>query len=224
MRRNDEVVFSFGGRWNPEDNFSVMTLFDHDYVASAVKDVTYDSLALTAAWLPSDYWKLSGRTQYWTYRDDNAMYFMNLESLWSSESMPTVWYGLRFSTTTTSEPSDFYWTPYWDKRMLGVLRYETDSDKMRFRADLVGGFSKSDGRGGFALDDKNISSSSTTTSTSSSFKNFYDLDTKWKPIWGFGGLYSYDITDWLTVSLEYDILAMRSYIDHMVLLYLLGHF
>ena len=58
----------------------------------------------------------------------------------------------------------------------------------------------------------------------SSFRNFYDLDTKWKPIWGFGGLYSYDITDWLTVSVEYDILAMRTYIDHMVLLYLLSHF
>jgi hypothetical protein len=220
MRKNHETVFSFGARWNPEDNFSVMTLFDHDYVASAVKDVTYDSLALTAAWLPSDYWKLSGRTQYWTYRDDNAMYFMNLESLWSSESMPTIWYGLRFSTTTTSDPSDFYWTPYWDKRALGVLRYETGSDKLRFRADIFGGFSKSDGRGGFALDDKNIES----TDNTSSFKNFYDLDTDWEAIWGFGGLYSYDITDWLTVSVEYDILAMRSYIDHMVLLYFLGHF
>ena len=219
MRNNDEAVFSFGARWNPEDNFSVMTLFDHDYVASAVKDVTYDSLALTAAWLPSDYWKLSGRTQYWTYRDDNAMYFMNLESLWSSESMPTVWYGLRFNTTTTSDPSDFYWTPYWDKRALGVLRYETDSDKTRFRADLVGGFSKSDGRGGFVLNDENYSSSS-----GSHYKNVYDQDTDWEAIWGFGGLYSYDITNWLTVSVEYDILAMRSYIDHMVLLYLLGHF
>ena len=231
MRKNDEVVFSFGARWNPEDNFSVMTLFDHDYVASAVKDVTYDSLALTATWLPSDYWKLSGRTQYWTYRDDNAMYFMNLESLWSSESMPSVWYGLRFSTTTTSDASDFYWTPYWDKRALGVLRYETGSDKLRFRADLFGGFSKSDGRGGWALKDKNISSSedsedseSSESSSSSSFTTVYDLDTKWEAIWGFGGLYSYNITDWLTVSVEYDILAMRSYIDHMVLLYLLGHF
>ena len=219
MRKKDEVVFSFGARWNPEDNFSVMTLFDHDYVASAVKNVTYDSLALTAEWLPSDYWKLSGRTQYWTYRDDNAMYFMNLESLWSSESMPTIWYGLRFSTTTTSDPCDFYWTPYWDKRALGVLRYETDSDKMRFRADIVGGFSKSDGRGSFALYDKNLEDSG-----DSPFKNVSDLDTKWEAIWGFGGLYSYDITDWLTVSVEYDILAMRSYIDHMVLLYFLGHF
>jgi len=220
MRKDDEVVFSFGARWNPEDNFSVMTLFDHDYVASAVKAVPYDSLALTAAWLPSDYWKLSGRTQYWTYRDDNAMYFMNLESLWSSEAMPTVWYGLRFNTTTTSDPSDFYWTPYWDKRALGVLRYETDSDKMRFRADILGGFSKSDGRGGFALEDKNLLDSDDATT----FTNIYDLDTNWKAIWGFGGLYSYDITDWLTVSVEYDILAMRSYIDHMVLLYFLGHF
>jgi hypothetical protein len=208
MRKDDEVVFSFGARWNPEDNFSVMTLYDHDYVASAVKDVTYDSLALTAAWLPYDYWKLSGRTQYWSYRDDNAMYFMNLESLWSSESMPTVWYGLRFNTTTTSEASDFYWTPYWDKRVLGVLRYETDSDKMRFRTDILGGFSKSDGRGGFTLDGE----------------NYHDRDTDWEAIWGFGGLYSYDITDWLTVSVEYDILAMRTYIDHMVLLYLLSHF
>lgn len=220
MRSNDEVVFSFGARWNPEDNFSVMTLYDHDYVASAAKAVTYDSLALTAAWLPSDYWKLSGRTQYWTYRDDNAMYFMNLESLWSSESMPTVWYGLRFNTTTTSDASDFYWTPYWDKRVLGVLRYETDSDKLRFRADIFGGFSKSDGRGGFALDDANYKS----TSESYKFRNVYDQDTGWETIWGFSGLYSYDITDWLTVSVEYDILAMRSYIDHMVLLYILGHF
>lgn len=219
MRRNDEAVFSFGTRWNPEDNFSVMTLFDHDYVVSAVKDVTYDSLALTAEWLPSDYWKLSGRTQYWSYRDDNAMYFMNLESLWSSESMPAVWYGLRFSTTTTSDASDFYWTPYWDKRALGVLRYETDSDKMRFRADIIGGFSKSDGRGGFALDDENYSSSD-----GSSFKNVRDRDTDWEAIWGFSGLYSCDITDWLILSLEYDVLAMRSYIDHMVLLYFLSHF
>ena len=225
MRKNDEVVYSFGARWNPEDNFSVMTLFDHDYVASAVKAVTYNSLALTAEWLPSDYWKLSGRTQYWSYRDDNAMYFMNLESLWSSESMPSVWYGLRFNTTTTSEASDFYWTPYWDKRLLGVLRYETDSDKMRFRADIYGGFSKSDGRGGFALDEsKYLSGPDDFPSGDPAFKNVYDLDTKWKAIWGFGGLYSYDITDWMTVSLEYDILAMRSYIDHMVLLYLLCHF
>ena len=220
MRNNDEVVFSFGARWNPEDNFSVMTLYDHDYVASAAKDVTYDSLALTAAWLPSDYWKLSGRTQYWTYRDDNAMYFLNLESLWSSESMPTVWYGLRFNTTTTSDPSDFYWTPYWDKRVLGVLRYETDSDKTRFRADIFGGLSKSDGRGGFALNDANYRS----TNESYRFRNVYDQDTDWEAIWGFGGLYSYDLTDWLTVSVEFDIMAMRSYIDHMVLLYLLSHF
>ena len=221
LRKKDEVVFSFGARWNPEDNFSVMTLFDHDYVASAVKNVTYDSLALTAEWLPSDYWKLSGRTQYWSYRDDNAMYFMNLESLWSSESMPSVWYGLRFSTTTTSDASDFYWTPYWDKRLLGVLRYETGSDKLRFRADLFGGFSKSDGRGSFALNDKNIASDD---DDRSSFRNVSDRDTDWEAIWGFGGLYSYDITDWMTVSVEYDILAMRSYIDHMVLLYLLYHF
>ena len=220
MRNNDEVVFSFGARWNPEDNFSVMTLYDHDYVASAAKAVTYDSLGLTAAWLPSDYWKLSGRTQYWTYRDDNAMYFMNLESLWSSESMPTVWYGLRFNTTTTSDASDFYWTPYWDKRVLGVLRYETDSDKLRFRADIFGGFSKSDGRGVFALNDENYRS----TNESYKFRNVYDQDTDWEAIWGFGGLYSYDLTDWLTIAAEFDIMAMRSYIDHMVLLYLLSHF
>ena len=239
MRKNDEVVFSFGARWNPEDNFSVMTLYDHDYVASAVKDVTYDSLALMAEWLPFDHWKLSGRTQYWTYRDDNAMYFMNLESLWSSESMPTVWYGLRFNTTTTSDPSDFYWTPYWDKRALGVLRYETDSDKVRFRVDIFGGFAKNDGRGGFALDDKNVaeeiakaraaaeaseSGEGASSIPTSSFRPVYDLNTDWKAVWGFGGLYSYDITDWMTVSLEFDIMAMRSYIDHMVLLYLLCHF
>ena len=149
------------------------------------------------------------------------MYFLNLESLWSSESMSSVWYGLRFNTTTTSEASDFYWTPYWDKRALGVLRYETDSDKMRFRADIVGGFSKSDGRGGFPLDDANYKSAE---GSSYRFKNVDDRDTDWEAIWGFGGLYSYDITDWLTVSVEYDILAMRSYIDHMVLLYLLTHF
>ena len=134
--------------------------------------------------------------------------------------MPTVWYGLRFNTTTTSDPCDFYWTPYWDKRALGVLRYETDSDKVRFRADIVGGFSKSDGRGAFVLNDKNIEK----TEDTSPFLTIYDLDTKWEVIWGFGGLYSYDITDWLTISAEFDILAMRSYIDHMVLLYLLGHF
>ena len=104
--------------------------------------------------------------------------------------------------------------------MLGVLRYETDSDKMRFRADFLGGFSKSDGRGGFALNDENYSSSD----DESSFKNVSDRDTDWEAIWGFAGLYSYDITDWLTISLEYDILAMRTYIDHMVLLYLLSHF
>ena len=55
-------------------------------------------------------------------------------------------------------------------------------------------------------------------------ENYHDRDTDWEAIWGFGGLYSYDITDWLTASAEYDILAMRSYIDHMVLLYLLSHF
>ena len=61
-------------------------------------------------------------------------------------------------------------------------------------------------------------------SIGSSFRNITDRDTDWEAIWGFGGLYSYDITDWMTVSVEYDILAMRSYIDHMVLLYFLGHF
>ena len=147
------------------------------------------------------------------------MYFLNLESLWSDESMPTIWYGLRFSTTTTSDASDFYWTPYWDKRLLGVLRYETDSDRLSFRADLMGGFSKSDGRGGFVLDDENYTSSSGST-----FRNEKDRDTDWEAIWGFSGLYSYDITDWMKVAVEYDILAMRSYIDHMVLLYILAHF
>ena len=102
---------------------------------------------------------------------------------------------------------------------LGKSQVISASDKLRFRVDLLGGLSKSDGRGGFALEDDNYSGSG-----DSSFKNVYDRDTDWEAIWGFGGLYSYDITDWLTVSVEYDILAMRSYIDHMLLFYLLGHF
>jgi hypothetical protein len=90
---------------------------------------------------------------------------------------------------------------------------------MRFRADLIGGFSKSDGRGGFVLDDQNYSGPDGST-----FRNDHDRDTNWETIWGFGGLYSYNLADWLTISVEYDILSMKSYIDHMVLLYLLGHF
>nr|HRR34639.1 polysaccharide deacetylase family protein [Kiritimatiellia bacterium] len=197
----NKVVGDLSAQWSPRDNLTLFVYYARDLVTSSVKTLTSDSVGAVARWKPSDTWLVNLRSQYWSYEDDNALFYVQGESFW--EAMPDigVWYGLDLSTVSSSDASDYYWTPYWDQRLLGVLRYLQEWQGYTFRFDLVGGLQREGARPLRRTDDVGLSGK-----------------TDWELVWGASSTYNKRLGSYLDLFIDGSVMALREYIDHRFLI------
>ena len=220
----DESTFllNLGATWNPRDNLRLAVDYEHGYVLSAVKSIESHTVGASAIWRPEDSWHLSSGARYATYEDDNAFYAAYLESFWETNPDLGVWLGLQFSTASTSDPCDYYWTPYWDQRVMGVLRYLQSWEGYTFRLDLLGGFSRSEGRQTRYLDsveteDKDIvvDGVANTVTEEKTVKVPIDDDASgWSLAWGVDCQYEKALGNHTYLILSGKVTALHEYIDH----------
>ena len=228
----DTLLLTLGARWHPRDNLSLAILYDHGFVDSAVKFIEYHSAAAAADWRPADDWLLRASARYWSYDDDNAMYTARFESYWETNPDLGLWLGVQLSTTSTSHPSDFYWTPYWDERAMGVLRYLQRWEGYSFRLDLLGGFSRSRARPDRAYRiteevEKTVYTDGVANTVVEKKEGTYvmeDESTDWSVSWGVTGSYEKSLGTYFDLVVEGSVTALRDYIDHTFLAYLRLHF
>ena len=222
------VIGSVGAIWNPTDSLSLNVVYSHDYVSSAVKNVDYHGIFAGMTWKPEDAWTVDSQVQYRTYSDDNAFYSGFFESMWETGADNDIWAGLQLSTYSTSHPHDFYWTPYWDQRIAGVMRYTQQREGYHFRFDLLGGMSKSEARSNRyyeteVTEEKDVmvdGVANTVTETKTEFLPLEDGGAGWHAMWGFSGAYEKNLTSSLALIIEGQVMALRDYIDHTALIYL----
>jgi len=197
----NEVIGDLAAHWAPRDDLTLFVYYTRDLVTSSVKALTSDSVGAVARWKPSDTWIVNLRSQYWSYEDDNALFYVQGESFW--EVMPDigVWSGLDLSTVSSSDASDFYWTPYWDQRLLGVLRYLQAWQGYTFRFDLIGGLQREDARPLRRTEDEGLSGK-----------------TDWELVWGASSTYNKRLGNYFDLFIDGSVMALREYIDHRFLI------
>lgn len=225
-------LLTLGARWHPRDNLEVSFLYDHGYVDSCIKFLPYHSVAAALDWRPEDDWLLRTAARYWSYEDDNAMYYGSLESFWETNPDLGLWLGVELSTVSTSEPSDFYWTPYWDQRIMGVIRYLQHWEGYTLRLDLLGGFHRSAGREDrqYAVTEEVEKTvyvdgvANTVTEERDGVYVMEDKDTSWGLAWGFTAAYERALSEYADLILEGSVTALRDYIDHTFMVYFRLHF
>ncbi len=231
--KDDEIfLYSLGARWHPRDNLELTFLYDHGYVDSAVKFLAYHSAGAGADWRPADDWLMRAAARYWAYDDDNAMYSARFESYWETNPDLGVWLGVQCSTATTSEPCDFYWTPYWDERIMGVLRYLQHWEGYTFRLDLLGGFHRARGRPDRAYRitekvEKVVYTEGVANTVVEEEEGTYimeDQSSSWSVTWGVTCSYEKTLNNYFDLVLEGSVFALRDYIDHSIMAYLRLHF
>ncbi len=229
---DSDLLLTLSATYNPGINLRLHFLYDRDYVASAIKNIIYNSASASILFKPEDSWIIDGHTQYWTYEDDNAMFLLESESLWELSADRGVWGGIGYSTRTTSEPSDFYWTPYWDTRFTGILRYSQKREGYSLSIDISAGMQSEKGRQDRAYEqpvtkEKEIlvdGVANTVTQTGTEFVISEDENTGWHRIFGVSGKYERALTPWLDLTIEGEVVALREYIDHFILVYLSATF
>ena len=226
------VIGSVGAIWNPTDSLSLNVVYSHDYVSSAVKNIDYHGVFAGMTWKPEDAWTVDSQVQYRTYSDDNAFYSGFFESMWETGADNGIWAGLQLSTYSTSHPHDFYWTPYWDQRIAGVMRYTQQREGFNFRFDLLGGMSKSEARSNRyyeteVTEEKDVmvdGLANTVKETKTEYLPLEDGGAGWHAMWGFSGTYEKYLTPSLALIIEGQVMALRDYIDHTALIYLRFYF
>ena len=112
-----------------------------------------------------------------------------------------VWSGLDLSTVSSSDASDFYWTPYWDQRLLGVLRYLQAWQAYTFRFDLIGGLQREDARPLRRTEDEGLSGK-----------------TDWELVCGASSTYNKRLGNYFDLFIDGSVMALREYIDHRFLI------
>ncbi|NCD21702.1 MAG: tetratricopeptide repeat protein [Spartobacteria bacterium] len=142
----EEVVGSLTVAWSRLRALRIAAVFEHDLVASARREISYDGFGLNARWLVSDRWELAGVARYLSYEDDNAMVQLSGSSFWQLFERQGIWGGLEASTYSTDEDSEFYWTPYWDTRYAAVLRLLRAYQDYFFQFDVRLGQQREDAR------------------------------------------------------------------------------
>ena len=230
------TLITVGASFNPGDNLYLNFFYDRGFVSSAVKNIVYDSAAANAEWKPEDAWFIKAHGQYWTYEDDNAMFNASFDSLWETSRELGIWMGFTYQVVTTSEPSDFYWTPYWDQRLMGVFSYQQVRDGYNLSLKIMAGMQGEKGREDRAYEQPvfeekevtevvdGVQTTHTVVQEKMQFVIAEDKDTGWHRSWAISGKYEKQLGKYLNLTLEGEVLAMRQYIDHFLLIYLKAQF
>lgn len=195
------VIGDLAVNWSPRDNLNLYVYYARDLVTSAVKKLDSDAVGVVARWKPSDTWHVSMRSQYWSYEDDNALFYIQGDSFWEMMADMGVWMGVDLSTISSSDPSDYYWTPYWDQRLMGVLRYQQVWQGYTYRLDFLGGFQREEGRPIRREEDVGLSG-----------------ETDWELSWGVSSTYNKRVNSYFDIFVDGSVMALREYIDHRFLI------
>lgn len=195
------LVGDLAANWSPRDDLNLYVFYARDLVMSAIKQYTSDSVGAVARWKPSDVWIVNLRSQYWSYEDDNALFMLQGESFWEVNSDLGVWIGMDLSTVSSSNPSDYYWTPYWDQRAMAVLRYLQAWQGYSFKLDLLGGLQREDARQPRREEDIDLTGGS-----------------GWDRAWGVNSSYNKRVFGYVDVFVDGSVMALRDYIDHRFLI------
>ena len=113
-------------------------------------------------------------------------------------------------------------TPYWDQRIMGILRYLQSWEGYSFRLDLLGGFSRSEARRARYLttietEDKDVmvdGVANTVTEEKTIKVPIEDQATDWSLAWGVNGQYEKALGDHTFLILTGSVTALHEYIDH----------
>ena len=162
------------------------------------------------------------------FAEDISMFAGRFESYWETNPDLGIWLGFQLSTDTASKPCDFYWTPYWDERAMGVIRYLQRWEGYSFRLDLLGGFHRARGRPPvrYQIDEEVEKTvyvegvANTVTETREGTYILEDESSGWSVAWGVSGTYERSLNSYFDVILEGQVTALRDYIDHSFLAYL----
>ena len=198
---DSEIVGEISFFWRPRNDMALRVFYARDLVQTAVKLVSFDSLAGVMAWRPFDNLDIQTRAQYWAYSDDNALFNMQGSALF--EVLPDVGIhsGLEGYVISSSHGCDYYWTPYWDQRVNWLLRYQKVHQGYEFFLDFMTGLQREDGRPLRRRQDDGLSQSS-----------------DWGYIWGFRGKYEQRLNQTFTLGVEGNVNALRDYVDHQIVL------
>ncbi len=201
------IIGDIGIVWNPRNDMRIHLFYAKDLVLSAVKFLTYDSLGGEMDWGPFDFVHINTKGQYWSYSDDNALFSMQSSALVDVLPDMGVLGGVKAYTVSSSEACDYYWTPYWDQRVMALVRYRRLHKGYDFELDFEVGLQREDGRPLRRRQDDGLSAA---------------ID--WGYIWGFGSRYYQDLTDIFSVGIEFNVTALREYVDHQLILGLTAKF
>ena len=202
-----KIIGDLGLQWNPRNDMMIHLFYAKDLVDSAAKLITYDSVGGEMEWNPLDFFTMNTKAQYWSYSDNNALFNIRTSGLFDIVPDIGVKGGMEVYTITSSHACDYYWTPYWDQRATGILRYQRSYQGYDFFLDFMMGLQREDGRPLRRKQDDGLSSAS-----------------DWGYIWGFRGKYDHRINDTFSVGIEGTVTALREYVDHQLVMSLTAEF
>lgn len=205
--RDGTLVGDIGVVWHPRNDMRLHVFYAKDVVQSAVKFISTDSIGGEMDWRPFDILHFSTRGQYWSYSDDNALFNMRSSALLEVFPEMGILAGVEGYVVTSSEACDYYWTPYWDQRVMGLMRYRRLHQGYDFELDFRVGFQREDGRPLRRRQDDGLSAA-----------------TEWGYIWGFRCRYYQSLTDHLSLGIEANVTALREYVDHQLVIGLTAEF
>lgn len=205
--RDSTIVGDLGVVWHPRNDMRLHLFYAKDVVMSAVKFISSDSIGGVVDWRPWDALSITTKGQYWSYSDDNALFNMTSTALVDILPDMGVLAGVEGYVITSSEACDYYWTPYWDQRVMGLVRYKRLHKGYDFELDFKVGLQREDGRPLRRRQDDGLSAS-----------------TDWGYIWGFRSKYYQQLTDIFSLGIEGNVTALREYVDHQIVIGLTAQF
>ena len=206
-----EPVGSLALAWRPARALQTVAFYDHDLVPSARRKIDYDAFALNALWKVNDGWDLAGNARYWSYSDKNAMVHLLGSSFWQLFERQGIWGGVEASVHTMDDKSDFYWSPYWDKRLSGILRLRRAYLDYFFQFDVRLGIQSEDAR----PEDENLYHNLKARADDDG--NWYpgpDPKADWDLYGGLGGTYRQRLWRHLDLIGNLSVNFLRDYSEH----------
>ena len=207
----EEVVGSLTVAWSRQRALRIAAVFEHDLVASARREISYNGFGLNARWLTSDRWELAGVARYLSYEDDNAMVQLSGGTFWQLFERQGIWGGLEASTYSTDEDSEFYWTPYWDTRYAAVLRLLRAYQDYFFRFDVRLGQQREDARPEDELAWRNLKARADADGNWDAGPN---PDADWDTFVGLGATYRQRLWRRLDLIGDLSVNFLRDYSEH----------
>ena len=188
--------------WSPRDDMDIYWFYSHDLAESAVDEFTLDTMGVVLNWKPGDLWEFNTRWQYWTYENDNNMFYIQGDGYYNIDPDIGFWIGVDASVVNSSEGCDYYWTPAWDERAMAVLRYKAEWIGYSFTVDLLGGLHKEGVHGLTRSEDADIIGN----------------ETGWDWCYGAATRYSKRLNRYADLFIDARVMSLKQYVDHSLMI------